>query len=260
LQRELQSLAALARGDAPYWNFQRIMALENELGVRSTFFFLDEQGKASLTDPKSMVLFWGRYRLDDPRIQKAIRDLVAGGWEIGLHGSYHSYLDQAMLGRERERLEKILGYPVPGIRQHYLRLEIPETWRIHARLGFVYDSTLGYSDQVGFRWETCFPFYPIDPLTGEKIPVLQVPLAIMDGPLMRCLDPWSEALRLIDSVEVAGGVLTLDWHQRVFNPWEPEDYQGMYTRLIQECQRRGAWVVPLGRVAEWWQKQELHEP
>ena len=257
LKQQIQSLGELARGDDPYWNFQRIMALEDELGVRSTFFFLDEQGKASLTNPQSMVLFWGRYRLDDPRIQKAIQGLDTGGWEIGLHGSFHSYLDQAVLGREKQRLEAILGYAVAGIRQHYLKLEIPETWRIHARLGFTYDSTLGYSDRVGFRWEAWFPFYPIDPLTGEKIPVLQIPLAIMDRPLMRCWNPWSEALHLIDSVEAIGGVLTLSWHQRVFNPWESEDYQGMYIRIVQECQRRGAWVVPLGRLVEWWQAQEL---
>jgi peptidoglycan/xylan/chitin deacetylase (PgdA/CDA1 family) len=257
LQRQIQSVGALARGDNPYWNFQRIMALEDDLAVRSTFFLLDEQGKASLTNPKSMVLFWGRYRLDDPRIQKAIRDLDAGGWEIGLHGSYHSYLDQAMLGREKEGLEAILGHTVAGIRQHYLRLEIPGTWRIHARLGFTYDSTLGYSDQVGFRWETCLPFYPIDPLSGKRIPVLQIPLAIMDGPLMRCRDPWSEALCLIDSVEAAGGVLTLNWHQRVFNTWEPEDCQGMYVRIIRECQRRGAWVAPLGGIARWWQQTDF---
>jgi peptidoglycan/xylan/chitin deacetylase (PgdA/CDA1 family) len=255
LQRQIQSLGALLWGDDPYWNFQCIIALEDDLDVRSTFFFLDEQGKLSLTNPKSMVLFWGRYTLDDPRIQKVIQELEAGGWEIGLHGSYHSYLDQAMLGREKERLEAILGHAVAGVRQHYLRLEIPETWHIHARLGFTYDSTLGYADSVGFRWETCLPFHPIDSLTGQKIPVLQIPLAIMDGPLMRRRNPWSEALRLIESVEAAGGVLALDWHQRVFNPWEPEDYQEMYVRIIRECQRRGAWVVPLGRVAEWWQSK-----
>ena len=77
----------------------------------------------------------------------------------------------------------------------------------------------------------------------------------MDRLWMRCPDPWSEALRLIDSVEAAGGVLTLDWHQRVFNPWEPEDYQGMYVRIIQECQQRGARVAPSGEIARWWKQR-----
>jgi hypothetical protein len=38
LQRQIQSLGALARGDDPYWNFQRIMALEDEFGAPPSFF------------------------------------------------------------------------------------------------------------------------------------------------------------------------------------------------------------------------------
>lgn len=253
----LGSLAALARGDDPYWNFQRIMALEEDLNVRSTFFFLNESGRASLAKPKSMVLFWGRYRIDTPQLRQAIQALDAGAWEVALHGSYHSYLDQELLYQEKERLEAVLGHRVEGVRQHYLRLQIPETWRIHESLGLTYDSTLGYADRVGLRGGKCLPFFPTDPLTGEQIQVLQVPLALMDRPLMRSPDPWSEALRLINAVEAAGGVLTLDWHQRFFNPWEPENHQEMYVRLVKECQRRGAWVVPIGRAVRWWTQRSV---
>jgi peptidoglycan/xylan/chitin deacetylase (PgdA/CDA1 family) len=254
LKRELQSLRARVRGDDPYWNFQRIMAVENDLGVRSTFFFMDERGRPRLTSLKSQILYRNRYTLDDSRIQKVIRDLDADGWEIGLHGSYESYLDAELLGKEKSKLESIVNHAVGGTRQHYLRLEIPKTWQIHAQLGFVYDSTLGYSTRVDFKSSTCFPFYPEEPSSGDLIPVLQIPLAIMDVPLMKCSDPWSEALRLIEHVQSAGGVLTLDWHQRTFNPWDMLHYQEMYIRIVRECQQRGAWVAPLGEIATWWQK------
>ncbi|MBN1994980.1 MAG: polysaccharide deacetylase family protein [Anaerolineae bacterium] len=252
-QKQINSIGAWLRGDDPYWNFERMMELEDNLGVRSTFFFMDERGKVRLSNPKSFILFWGRYTLDNPRLQQAIRELDRAGWEIGVHGSYHSYRDGALLEQEKKRLEAIVGHPIAGTRQHYLNLQIPETWYIHAQLGFAYDSTLGYANQVGLRWGTCWPFYPFDPLTGTKIPVLQIPFAIMDGPLMRCPNPWQEAIHLVDHVEAAKGVLTLDWHQRMFNKWEAEDYQGMYIRIIQECQQRGAWIVPLGSIRAWWQ-------
>lgn len=134
------------------------------------------------------------------------------------------------------------------------------TWQIQARLGLRYDSTLGYADRIGLWEERCHPFWPQDPSSGERLPVLQIPLAIMDTPLLRHPDPWAEATRLIADVEAAGGVLTLDWHQRVFNPWEPEDYQGMYARLIEECLRRGAWTATLGEVAAWWTGREQQAP
>ncbi len=252
LRRELASLAALARGDDPYWNFARIMELEGKLGVRSTLFFLDERGKIRLTRPRTFVLYGGRYDPASPAVRDAIRGLDAGGWEIALHGSYDSYLDERLLAQEKAKLEGVLGHAVQGVRQHYLRLAAPRTWRIHASLGLKYDSTLGYADRVGLPRDPCRPFYPADPSTGEEIPVLEIPLGIMDIVLSACRDPWSEALHCIESVESARGVLTLDWHQRVFNPWEHHDQQGLYVRIIEECRRRRAWVAPLGEVADWW--------
>lgn len=252
LWRHTCSLGALLRGDDPYWNFERIMSLEDKLGVRSTFFFLDEPGRASLLCPKSLVLFGGRYLLDNRRIQQVICELDAGGWEIGLHGSYFSYRNEMMLKREKERLETILAKPVKGVRQHYLNLDIPETWHIQARVGLVYDSSLCFLDRIGFRWNAPRPFYPKDPLTGDKIPILELQTAIMDSALVRIDDPWHEVESLIDRVEREQGVLTVNWHQRSFNPWEYQERLDMYTRIIQECQRRRAWIVPLREVTTWW--------
>jgi peptidoglycan/xylan/chitin deacetylase (PgdA/CDA1 family) len=252
LRCHLSSIVALLRGDDPYWNFERIMSLEDELGVRSTFFFLNEQGKTNIFKPQSMALFGGRYDLDSERIKQVIRKLLAGGWEIGVHGSYNSYQDGSLLKSEKEQLENILSQPVKGIRQHYLNLDVPETWQRQAKAGFTYDSSLGYSGRVGFRWHAVHPFYPRDPLTGERIPILQLPMAMMDGPLMQTDDPWREALALIDQAEQKQGVLTINWHQRAFNPWEYRERQEMYVRIIKECQQRGAWIAPLGEVAERW--------
>lgn len=252
LKEQFQSLRALKNGDDPYWNFSRIMQLETELGIRSTFFFLNESGQASLLNPRSFVLFWGRYKIDDPKIQSTIKELDAGGWEIGLHGSYFSYCHVELLKREKDKLEQILGHRVLGSRQHYLNLKIPETWHYHAQIGIQYDSTLGYSKRIGLRWGSCRPFYPYDPLTGKQIPVLQIPVGIMDGPLMQHPQPWSIAKEMIDRVEEVQGVLTLDWHQRVFNEWEYEHYRDMYVKIIEECQRRGARITTLGTVYETW--------
>jgi len=252
LQQHFCSLKALLRGDDPYWNFERIMTLEDNLSVRSTFFFLNEQEKATMLNPRSMTLFWGRYDLNDRRIQQVIHDLHTGGWEIGVHGSYNSYQDEALLKSEKEYLEATLGESVKGIRQHYLNLDVPETWYRQAQTGFAYDSSLGFSDHVGFRWNAMHPFYPRDPRTDERIPILQLPMAMMDGPLMQSDDPWREALTLIEQAEQQQGVLTINWHQRSFNPWEYQERQEMYVRIIEECQQRGAWIAPLGEVAERW--------
>ncbi len=228
------------------------MDLEESLGVRSTFFFLNESSRWRLFNLESMMLFIGRYRIHDERIQDAIRVLDEKGWEIGMHGSYYSYQEKSLLEKEKQALEAILGKTVYGSRQHYLNLNIPETWQYQSQLGLAYDSTLGYTRRVGFKWNMTQPFYPRNPATGKAIPILQIPLGIMDVPLMKLPDPWEAALHLIDEANDKQAVLTLNWHQRVFNPWEFQAWQDIYIRIIQESLRREAWVVPLGRIANWW--------
>jgi peptidoglycan/xylan/chitin deacetylase (PgdA/CDA1 family) len=246
---ELRSLAALGRGDDPYWNFDRIRELEERLGVRSTFFFLDETGRPRLTSWRSNVLYRGRYRITDPAVARAIRELDAGGWEIGLHGSYRSYLDAELLGAEKARLEEIVGHPVAGTRQHYLRLAVPETWRIQASLGLAYDSSLGFTDRAGWRWGERRPFRPVETgADGPPLP-LQIPMTAMDPTLLAFADPWARALELIGEAEQSAGCLVLNWHQRVFNPWEALRPMALYERIVRECQGRGAWVAPLGAIS-----------
>ena len=203
--------------------------------------------KANILKPQSMTLFWGRYDLKDRRIQQVIHDLHTGGWEIGVHGSYNSYQDEALLKSEKEYLEAILGESVKGIRQHYLNLDVPETWYRQAQTGFAYDSSLGFSDHVGFRWNAMHPFYPRDPRTDERIPILQLPMAMMDGPLMQSDDPWHEALTLIEQAEQQQGVLTINWHQRILQfvgvSRETRNVRSHYRGVSAS---RGAWIAPLG--------------
>jgi len=252
VKHQFKSLGRTLHGDDPYWNFERIMTLERELGVRSTFFFLNESGRPSLVHPQSFVLFKGRYTFEEPRIRSVIRELCSGGWEVALHGSYYSYQDAVLLRQEKENLETILGEPVRGVRQHYLNLDVPETWKIQANVGFVYDSSWGYPHWAGFRGEAVGPFFPTDPVSGEGLSVLELPMAIMDSYLMEMEEPWREVLKCIELAEEASGVLTVNWHQRVLNPLEYPERYDLYIRLIQECQHRGAWIAPLKEIAKEW--------
>ena len=102
-ERDPSQLRPLVTGDQPYWQFEELLALESELGVRSSFYFLNEQQlfrdkhPREWLSPRNWMLFTGRYELTDPAIVDLIADLEAGGWEVGLHGSYESADDRARL-------------------------------------------------------------------------------------------------------------------------------------------------------------------
>lgn len=233
----------------PYWNFDIIMRMERELGVRSTFFFLNESIRPNFFSPKSWILSFGRYDIKEPEIVEIIKSLDKGGWEIGLHGSYNSYLDKALMKKEKEDIETVLGKPVIGIRQHHLNLVIPDTWIIQKSLGFNYDATFGPKRDIGFLEDQFDPFIDTDSQ------LLIIPLAIMDGNLFRKANnhtekAWQIAKRLIDIAEQRHAHLSVLWHQRVFNNNEFPGYMEVYQKIIVECKKRGARFLTCRQVSE----------
>ncbi len=244
----------LKRGrNNPYWNFDKIVDLENELGVKSTFFFLNESGKLNPFSLQSWIRFSGIYKVHDSNIVEVIRKLQSSGFEIGVHGSFYSYNDPTLLKKEREELEEITGDNTYGIRQHYLNFDPENTFRMQAAAGFKYDSTLGSNARtsIGFGRGTCFPYHPFSSEAAEESSLLEIPLTIMDTVVYDKEDKLGHCVDAMDIVEKQHGILTLLWHQRAFSE---EDFPGMtqtYRRLITTAQSRQAWVTTAGELYEW---------
>ena len=230
-------LKSFFQGGNPYWNFEKIMELESQFGVRSTFFFLNETMKASISRPYSFVLAKGRYKIEDPKIQEMMKKLDEGGWEIGVHGSFHSYNNGDLLAREKETLEKILRHSISGIRQHHLNLEIPTTWSLQQSIGFQYDFSFGSNTENGYRDSIYYPFRPF------KDDFVVFPLVIMDAVLFSSStaeEAWNQCCRYMDFAQEKKTILSILWHQRVFNESDFSGYQEIYERFITECQKRNA--------------------
>jgi hypothetical protein len=182
------------------------------------------------------------------------------GFDIGLHGSYYSASDAAMLREQKVMIEDAVGIEIATTRQHWLNWDIRTTPRVQAAAGLLVDSTLGFNRNVGFRSGVSLPYYFFDLLEKETIPVLEVPLTIHDGPLT-----GSDALeydysmardvtkRLIDRVVATKGCVTVSFHPHSFLN---ELYEELYAWLIEYCLQRNGWVVSLKAVCEWWRKRE----
>jgi peptidoglycan/xylan/chitin deacetylase (PgdA/CDA1 family) len=228
--------------ERPYWNFEKIMYIEEEHGVRSTFFFLNESKKIEFLKFDTFKQTVGNYNISNPEIVEVIKKLDRGGWEIGVHGSYDSCKNKELLLSEKKVLEEILEKPIMGIRQHYLRLDIPETWKIQKELGFKYDASFGFRDRIGFRDEMYFPFKP---LNDEFI---VFPLTIMDSPLFAISedidDAWIKCKDIIELAEKKGALITVLWHNNRFNDDEYPGQTEIYERIIIECKKRNALIKP----------------
>ena len=247
------NIRTLFNGSLPYWTFEKIMAIEEMYDVRSTFYFLNETIPFKPFSPSNWKLSLGRYRVNEPSVVSLMRELDAGGWEIGVHGSYNSYKDLNLLKDEKAAVEDALGKEAPGIRQHYLNLEIPGTWKLQHQAGFRYDASFGLNKGVGYRDGRYHPF------TDTESGMYVIPLAIMECYLFGTSgnDPetiWKNTLRVIDEAQQHNGVLTILWHPHMFCKEDFPGYTEVYQRMIEETKERGAEFLTC---RELWEKERL---
>lgn len=249
LKGQVCSFIQKIKGYEPYYTYEDIIGIEHDLGVKSTYFILKESGNASLFSKKTWYLYGRNRSLQSPEIRELIQRLLLNGDEVAIHGSYFSYRDPGLLNDETRELEQLINEKVIGTRQHNLNLEVPKTWEYQVSAGLRYDTTLGFKDTIGFRWGTSFPFFPN---TGkEPLPLLEIPLIIMDICLESRKNKLADCLRIADEVERYQGVLTLLWHPPVFNTREYPEARDIYCNINRYCQEKGAWIVRARDIYEW---------
>ena len=219
-----QRLAAVTRDRAgweaigdPADTFDFIMDASEERGLRSSFYFI---GDADRRPPFHNDV----YSLDAPRVQRLLRAIHDRGHEIGLHGSYDTWIDAKLLTSELDRLRMAAARAGVqraewGGRQHFLRFAASKTWSTYEAAGLAYDASIGFADQPGFRCGIAGPFRVFDLAAGRMLDLIERPLIAMEGSFLDrrygalSLDEAVERmLALADTCRRRGGVFTLLWH------------------------------------------------
>jgi hypothetical protein len=237
---------------------ERSIEIEKDFGVRSSYFFT-----VSPLHPYDCVYTFRdlcRFRNDRKTVAAVIQSVAAEGFDVGLHGSYLSAGTAGLLQAEKEALEDAIGQAVKTIRQHYLNFDPRMTFRLQDTAGFSADSTLGFNRNAGFRSGTSLPFRMFDFESGSAFRVLEVPLIVQDGSLLKTdaleldLDLAKRVIRrLYGVVEAVGGVLTILFHPHVL--LDPR-YSEVYRFAIEYGREREAWITSLADVADWWDARE----
>ena len=238
---------ALLAPKPPEMDFRTILDIEARHGFRSTFFVLHDSRRGRRGP---------RYSLKSAALRRIVDMIVAARGEIGLHGGYYQFNQAEGYRASREDLRRALGVEAVGIRNHFLRLSVPETWMAQEAAGFRYDSTFGYSDRIGPRDGRMLPFFTENPADGGKIDILELPLTVMDVALFRGAEKGEAALekawQAIEPVIQAGGLVTLLWHNDYFNEPEFRDWQWTYEQLLARLAERNPWCAPGSEINGWW--------
>ncbi|MCD4680494.1 MAG: polysaccharide deacetylase family protein [Bacteroidales bacterium] len=137
--------------------------------------------------------------------------------KVGIHPSYASNTDFNKLRDETELLAGVLNREITISRQHYLKIDLPATYRNLLNLNVSNDYTMGFAVEPGFRAGICnsFNFYDLDMdmETGLRIH----PFAVMDGTLCdyKQLSPYqaiNDIRSIINEVKDVDGEFISLWH------------------------------------------------
>jgi len=114
---------------------------------------------------------------------------------------------------------------------------VPDTALIQKKAGLVYDSTLGFAEQEGFRNSYCWPFKFYDFENDRPIDFWEIPLTAMEVTLFYYRELDFDHIResvesLVREVQKFNGIFSLLWHNNFFEEMEFPGITDFYLDLL----------------------------
>jgi len=229
-----------------FFQFDKYLEVEKDLA--STFFILPFKNRPGIDSTgQTHRARAARYDIND--IEPEIKKLILAGREIALHG-IDAWRDPVKGREELQRIARITGNNRVGIRSHWLYRYEKSPQHLE-EAGFIYDSSVGYNDTIGYHSGTTQVFRPLRAAT-----LFELPLHIMDTALfyaghMDLAEP--QAMDLVEGIianaQRFGGVLTINWHDRSMGP---ERFWGtFYKRMLARLKDMRVWFATASQAVSW---------
>ena len=234
---DLGSFVAVKRGKVerdPYNTFNKIMDFSESIGLKSHFYFIAENyGKLLNSD----------YDLDNEKIVEIFKKIKERGHVCGLHVSYDGASDPEKMKKEAERFRKVCAEAAVNIdlfeaRHHFLRVSVPESWRIMEKCGIKRDLSLSFADHAGFRSGVCREYPLFDLISGRRLELKELPLIVMECSVIdeRYMNlgvgekSFEFIKSLLNTTALFDGQFVLLWHNQRF---ENKDEAVLYREIVK---------------------------
>ncbi len=132
------------------------------------FFLLGSGGKLDKNLPVEQTNF------------RALIKQISSKNETGIHPSYRSNDEPKELDLELKRLSNITERRIEKSRQHYIRFDLPNTYRTLIKKDITEDYSMGYGSINGFRASTTTPFQWFDLERNEVTKLRVFPFCFME--------------------------------------------------------------------------------
>ena len=217
----------------PYDTYEQIFEIHKKYNLKTIIFFLlanygrlDRNVSSKSIKYQSMIQYLKRF------------------FDIGIHASYSSNWNFKNLNLEIKRLSNIIKEKITKNRQHYLVLNLPNSYQNLIANNISEDYSMGFPAEPGFRAGTShsFSFFNLHDNTATNL--LIHPFCVMDVTLMNYLKlkpekAFSVIKLLIDEVKNVNGCFISIWHNESFqdsiqfNKWH-NVYEDMIRYALDE--------------------------
>ncbi len=197
----------LVNRESLYCNIAEVVRIEEELDVRSTFFFRPYYETGSLED-----------------YAEIISELVSGGWEVGLHVN-----DWRDVTRELKMLQAITPHTICGTRCHYLKYDI-EMYSVLKKMGIKYDSSI----MVG-KIKPCIN--DTKTMNCEGITIFPITIAECYLFAYQNTNEGNIVTKFKESLEMTkekGNIMTAVWHDSSLKMYGGRMYQKVLEYLVSQ--------------------------
>ena len=215
-----------------YRDMDRIMDIHDAFDVKSTFFWLVEQGsrrasKYGATVPQA------DYNVKSQKIRKELEGIIRRGFTNGLH---KSTIDQPY-DLEVQKIDQA----VISNRNHYLQYQLPEHFNLIEDSCIDLDFSLGFGPQFGFRNNYGRPFIPFNVKENKPYNFLEVPLQIMDTTFKYYqkkspLQAKKEIITFLDRNH-KNCTISILWHNDMFSPIKNPGWLKIYKEILDFCRQ-----------------------
>lgn len=194
----------------PFDCFEWLDALHLYCRLKPYYFFLVAQKQTG-------------YDKNTPLNVKQFQSLVeyySNSYKVGLHPSWQTGDDEDLFESELEWMEDVTGRAIIHSRQHYLRFNLPGTFRTLTNLGIQKEFSMGYGTINGFRASVCSSFYWYDLEKDDSTTLMLFPFCFMDANAYyeQGYTPhqaYAELMQFYTSVKKLNGMLVTIWHNSI---------------------------------------------
>ena len=226
----LRTEVLLGRQQDPYDNYSYLENIHQSYQLKTSYF----------------VLF-ADYGGDDNNVtirkkgfQKLLRELD-GSSIIGIHPSLSSTKHFSKLNTEIHHLAKVLHRDITISRQHFLKINLPKTYRNLIEMGITDDYSMGYASVLGFRAGIVNPFFFFD-LVKNHVTSLRVhPISVMDVTLRdyyhfrpdKAIETILQSIKVVKSVN---GEFISIWHNESLSDKERwQGWRNVYEEMVKSA-------------------------